>query len=303
MSSVSRPHTAAGGSPSGLVPLGNQDWEGSARRVTVAAGSAVELALRKELAQTQEDAAEVVSAVEARAAAAEAKVAELLAQVEETKASVAQTQADLAKTEASAKRLRQTLVTTSERKRALNELEVENEQHKRDAAQEQERLARTQEELARANKGHAEASKYLEAERARLIAEHENERARLIAEHENLVATMAESAKQELARVQDELEVERERTTEAATAGLFQGLVASWKYLSSKRIDLSHTVLGAVSEDQINTIVDWAPPDLEAQFLPTGTKLSESALESLRTRCPKALCLALGCDPRVCLAL
>ena len=97
------------------------------------------------------------------------------------------------------------------------------------------------------------------------------------------------SAEQEKARrVSEAAENARQ---ESAVAGFTQGL----GYLATKRVDLSGPEIGAVTAAQIEAIARHAP-DLEALFLPEGTKLSASTLMTVRQACPRALCLELGCE-------
>ena len=110
---------------------------------------------------------------------------------------------------------------------------------------------------------------------------------------EEALAAEQESSKQALAALEARLTEEHAIKVQAAVvAALTQGLA----YPTSRRIDLSAVGLTQVTDGQLDTIARACPEDLEALFLPPGTKLTESRLGALRDKFPHARCLALGCE-------
>ena len=83
----------------------------------------------------------------------------------------------------------------------------------------------------------------------------------------------------------------RQVAAQSAVTGFTQGLA----YLQTHRIDLSGVEFGDVSSIQVVEIATRCP-DLEALFLPAGTRLDESTLVAARRDCPKAKCIKLGCE-------
>ena len=83
----------------------------------------------------------------------------------------------------------------------------------------------------------------------------------------------------------------RQVAAQSAVSGFTQGLA----YLQTHRIDLSGVEFGDVSSIQVVEIATRCP-DLEALFLPAGTRLDESTLVAARRDCPKAKCIKLGCE-------
>lgn len=89
---------------------------------------------------------------------------------------------------------------------------------------------------------------------------------------------------------------ERERRREAGVCSETVAFAQGLGYLNTKRVDLAAPQFGVSTAEQIKAIADNTP-DLEALFLSKRPDwMDKATLATLREKCPRALCLELGCE-------